>query len=230
MHDPGLQRSADMDADMPYQYSRAPGVRSADGSGQGRWGARGPGVGEGRMRRARLRDEMKRRRCAPVRRTWGRVCVCAGGSAVPAQRGFRETAGELRERPGRRGTKRGTGPNPYAKAATGPEERDPEQPYKQFSTISCQERTRRLEQPSVSRKRRWVGGLAKRVDVGRGTLDARSDVEGRANGFDVAMPIRLGDLVRDDTTTYGGVPTPPRFSTVAPLSCLPLRRLASSPA
>ncbi|KAJ7861686.1 hypothetical protein B0H14DRAFT_3863326 [Mycena olivaceomarginata] len=39
-----------------------------------------------------------------------------------------KTAGELRERPGRRRTGRGTGPNPYAKAATGPEERDPEQP------------------------------------------------------------------------------------------------------
>jgi hypothetical protein len=76
--------------------------------------------------------------------TWGRLWVCAGGSAVPAERGFCEAAGELRESPGRR-MKRGTGPNPYTKAATGPEERDPEQPNRSTGNQEPPARARERE-------------------------------------------------------------------------------------
>jgi hypothetical protein len=91
------------------------------------------------------------------------VCVC-GGFGRPGRAGLSRDSGELRERPGRRRTGRGTGPNPYAKAA------DPEQP-----------------------KRKQMGSR-KRVDVGGEMLDARGDVVKGAERLDVAVPIRLVDL------------------------------------
>ncbi|KAJ7789527.1 hypothetical protein B0H14DRAFT_3502884 [Mycena olivaceomarginata] len=126
-----------------------------------------------------------------MRWTWGRLWVCAGGSAVPAERGFHEAAGELRESPGRRRMKHGTGPNPYAKAATGPEERDPEQP-------KCK---RKEEMGGWARENTlmWAGG--------RWTRKMTSRAEPTN---DVAMQIRLCDLPIYETTT------PPHFTTSLP--------------
>ncbi|KAJ7791968.1 hypothetical protein B0H14DRAFT_3890398 [Mycena olivaceomarginata] len=142
-----------------------------------------------------------------MRWTWGRLWVCAGGSAVPAERGFHEAAGELRESPGRRRMKRGTGPNPYAKAATGPEEQDPEQP----------KRKRKEEMGGWARENTsmWAGG--------RWTRETTSKAEPTN---DVAMQIRLCDLPIYETTT------PPRFTTSLPstqaarkLACLSLHQV-----
>ncbi|KAJ7834713.1 hypothetical protein B0H14DRAFT_2590735 [Mycena olivaceomarginata] len=99
------------------------------------------------------------------------VCVCGGFG-----------------RPGRAGLSRDSG---RAAGKAGSEEdvaRDGTEPVRKGGHGS-----RRTRPGATQRKRKrgdgWVGSR-KRVDVGKGKLDAGGDVEGRANRIDVAMQIR----------------------------------------
>jgi hypothetical protein len=163
-------------------------------------------VGEGGERRYAPVREVKEAALCACDADVVKMCVCTGGSAVPAERDFHETAESCGK--GRVGGGRGTG-RPYAKAATGPEERDLEQP----------KRKRKEEMGGWAHENAWMwteGCWTRDVNV----------VEG-AERIDVAVPIRLVDLryktSRSTTTTHTSSPLPtalPSTQAAHKLACL----------